>query len=373
MRVPRFFLPALCILLLGAAGGAWVLHRRAAPPPGPELATPMLALAHLEHLGNLKSLFYTPAATEFLQAHRREWGIGDADPEALTRQFNAAAQDPKAWRALDRERRFDAVLLTGDPAGFRPLLDHLRKSPDWTLTLLDPTSFVFERAPVGTAWTAAEIEPLKALFKTHSTAEQVTMRVQVAHRLTAIGETGPAQALLAGALQLDPGSSPAWTETACNHAALGQWSLALETARRAVKADAHYLPALAAEANALLATGKFDEALAITRRLVVETPDDGENLVLHAKVTHAAHAYGEEIETLNKIISKAEDVSVAGSGNRLAGSWRIYLAQAYAADGQGEKSLDQFKTALKDPALTEQERAFAEKGIARLQSRTPIF
>ncbi len=359
MKFPRLAVSA--VVLLAIAGGVFHICRRPAAPLSAELATPALAQAYLKSVmpdpGG--KLFFTTPAVGFLPG----------SPEALQKQaveFETAAQDPKAWRALDRKERFDALWLMGSPAGFRPLLDHLRPAADWKLTYIDPTSLVYRRSPA-TAWTPKDLEGLKATFASHSKAEQVTMRVQTAHRLAAIGELQAAKGLIDEAIALDAGSSPAWTELACWHAAQGQWDRALETSERALKNDKNYFPALAARANALFAHGKFNEALKLTRRLVADAPGDGPNLYLHAKVTHAAHAYTEEIETLLKIIGIAETRSMP------TGTWRIFLAQAYGATGQAEPALEQFEAALKEPGLSAKERAFAEKAMERIRSREPIL
>ena len=254
----------------------------------------------------------------------------------------------------------------GSPTGFRPLLDHLRQSADWRLTYLDPTSLIFRRVPAE-EWSTKSLETLKNTFASHPKAEQVTMRVQTAHRLVAIGELATAKALLDEAIALDARSSPAWTELASLHATQGQWDKALETSQHAIKYGKSYAPALAAHANALFAHGKFNDALQLTRRLVAEAPNDGPTLYLHAKVTHAARAYKEEIETLRKIIETATTRSMP------TGTWRIFLAQAYAATGEAELALEQFEEALKDSGLSAKEREFATKGMDRIRSREPIL
>lgn len=352
--------------LLPGAGVFWFRSR--AVPPSPELATPMLALDRLGALRN-KPLFFTPPAAVFLKpdwpelrAVMSETGALPASPEATAREWEPITQDPGAWRALDRTRRFSALLLTGDPAALRPLLEHLRKAPDWTLTWLDHTSLIFERSPAR-AWTAKDLDSINARFASHSRAEQVAVRVQTAHRLTALDELQTANAVLREALRLDARSAPALTELACLQAVAGRWDDALAFADRAVSADRHYLPASAARASALYAFGKFSDALALTRKLVEAAPDDGETLELHARVTHAAHAFQEEIVALEKI------VSIATAHRLPTGTWRVYLAQAYAADSRSDDALAQFEEALKEPNLTPGERAFAEKGIERIKSR----
>ena len=377
MRPPRPILLTLAAAFVAVVGvGLPACHWKRHVPVSPELTTPILALSHLPQLHG-SALYFTPAAVEFVKPHWAEWAMRAPSidgtqqlpaptPEMLALQFGAGAQNLRAWYALDREWRFNAALLTGDPASFRAVLDALRKSPDWTLTWLDHTSLIFQRGPAR-SWTATDLDSLKAAFATHSSVERVEIRVQAAHRLTALGEIATAKALLDEAIKIDPSSAPAWTELACAHAMLTQWDRALEASDRAIDSDKHYLPALASKANALYALGKFNDALVITRRLVLETPDDGQNLALHARVTHAAHAFQEEIEVLTRIISLSQSKALP------TGAWHIFLAQAYAEDGQGEPALQQFEAALKQPELTDQQRAFAQKGIDRLQSRQPIF
>ncbi len=352
-----------------AGGIAWRLRRSA--PASPELATPRLALAELANHGGLrgKMLYFTPTAADYLQAHWKELGLRCdpvVSPEQLAREFSPSIQNPKAWRVLDRKWRFDALLLSGDPATFRQLLDHLRQSPDWTLTWLDPTSLVFERTPAR-VWTAAELERSMAAFKLHSPREQEEARIQTAHRLIAIGEVASAKALLEEVVKANPDSAPAWTELAGCHATEAKWDRALEAANRAEACDRHYLPGVVAKANILYASKKFNEALELTRRLVVELPEDGQLLSLHARVTHSAHAYKEEIEVLNKVIELSEAKAMP------TGSWRVFLGQAYAADAQNEAALKQFEEALKDPEISDGERAFARKAVERLRGRQPIL
>ena len=369
MRFSRSIAVAALLLILGGVLFFWLHHPS---HPSAELSTPKVVLERLNPIRG-KTLFFSPAAAEFLKPIWNELRSPPLEEpqsgktlETVMREMDLTLQNPTAWRAMDRKWRFSAVLLTGDPAEFRALLEHLRKSPDWTLTWLDHTSYLFERSPAR-AWTVSEVNSLKAIFTTHRASERVTMRVQVAHRLTAIGETSAAKELLEEAIGLDGRSAPALTEMACVNAACARWDQALALSSRAMAADKNYLPAIAAKANALYAFGKFNEALLLTRRLATETPEDGQNLALHARVTHSAHAYQEEIAALEKIIAmtKANGLPV--------GSWRIFLGQAYAASSDAALALKQFEEALREPGLSESEQAFVRKGIERINSHDPIF
>lgn len=342
------------LLLLG-------LHLAACKPAplSPDLSTPRLAVEEVAAPENAP-LFFTPDAQAFVPGEKDELAKRAAE-------YAKVLQDPRAWRALNRQERFGALLLTGNPAQFRPLLDHLRAAPDWTLTWIDATSLIFQRSRSAQPWGEAQWDKLKERFSEFPKREQVLLGVQVAHRLLALQRFDEAKAILDETLKIDPKSTAALTELASLHGLRGQWEPALEAAEKAVKSDSSYLPAAAAEANALFAHGRFSEALQRTRRLVREQPEDGPSLYLHAKVTHAARAFHEEIVALQKIIAMSTESGLP------TGTWRVYLGQAYGATGEGERSIEEFKLALKDPTLSESERTFATKAIERIESRDPIL
>ncbi len=344
-------------LLLAAA--LLSLPACAPKPLSSELSTPVLAVE--QGLGKeAGKVYFTPAALSALP--------GSAEEKAQrAAAYSAVLHNPKAWRALYRQERFDTVLLTGDPAAFRPLLDHLRESSDWTLTYVDATSIIFRRTSGATPWTRVALDPLLKRFSELPQREQLLFRTQTVYRLTALHRLEEAKALLDETLRLDPDFPPALTELASWHAMQAQWEPALEAATRAVKGDRDYLPAVAAEANALFAHGRFQEALARTRRLVREEPENSASLYLHAKVTHAARAFQEEIEVLEKIIAIAEAQEMP------TGTWRVYLGQAYGATGNGEPAIAEFKLALEDRTLSEAERKFATRAIERIKDREPIL
>ncbi len=361
-RLPLILLAAL-LLAVVAVGGWWLTRGEA--PLGEAFTTPQLALEALEKSGGLphQSLYSTPALADWL-ATQPGWSAAVPEPERL-RSFAGTTHDPKAWRRLDRQQRFDAVWLVGDPAEFRPLLDHLRDSPDWTLVHLDWTSYLFRRRPAS-EWQPAQLEALQQRFASANAREQVVLRVQAAQRLAALLELEAAKKLLDEAVALDADSAEVQTQIAVHEALQGRWEGALAAAQKATELDRDYLPAQAALANALFAFGRFPEALAVTRRLVKALPEDGPTLYLHAKVTNAARAFGEEVEVLQKIIAINEARQLPTT------SWRVYLGQALAATGEAAAALEMLEAALKAPDLHESERDFAEKAVERLQGRRTI-
>ncbi|HWL53101.1 MAG TPA: tetratricopeptide repeat protein [Chthoniobacteraceae bacterium] len=363
MSRTRLFTLVISLLLLG--GAVWGLSRffRARPAfESEELTTPKLVL---EKLPPLKSLYFTPSAVVALRDAWASLELPGAGPQDDYAAFARCTHDPGAWRRLDRERRFDTVWLMGDPAEYRPLLDHLHESPDWQLAYLDATSFLFRRGSEP-LWKPADLDALKQRFADHSKREQAVMRVHVAQRLAAIHAMNEARTLLDEALALDPASAPALTQLACHEALLGRWEAALDASTRALEADPGYPPAMAAHAEALFAFGKFAQALSVTRKLVKLAPRDGPTLYLHAKVTHAAKAHAEEIEVLKTIIE-------INTGRHLpVSTWQVFLGQAYAATGEAGSALEAFESALQSGRLSDAEREFAEKGVERLRGRRAL-
>lgn len=363
----RSTLFALPVLLIAIGGCYWAsLLTRPPEPLSRELDTPTLAVEQIPANLRDKPLFFTSAALPYLKEHWQEWsgafGSPAPKPDEIAAQCDATLKYPKEWRVLDRKWRFGSLLLTGDPAQFRPLLDYLRKAPDWTLTRVDVTSLVFERSPAR-AWTTADVAPLFAVFQTHSKQEQKLARILIAHRLMYLGETPMAKTLLEEVLQGDADSKEAWTELAALHGLTGQWRESLTAAEGALGIDKRYRPAQVAQAQALYALDRFDNALEVTRDLFQAAPADLSILLLHAQVTHAAHAYVEEIEVLQNLIGRMQAASQPVS------TWQVYLGQAYSATGNSAAAQPQLKAALEDPALPEAQRVFAQKALERILTK----
>jgi hypothetical protein len=370
VRSIRYFTATVvAILFVAGCGYALWFALRPPEPPSPELSTPAVCLSALPATP-VGPLFFNLGALPFLKGDWEKWGAAYGAstqvPEELAVQFDSCTRAPQSWRVLDRKWHFGAVLLSGDPTNFRPLLEHLRSSPDWTLTQIDPTSYLFQRSPAR-AWSRENLRSVLEVFAGHSIKEQHEARIQLAHRLLFIAEIPASQILLDEVLKADPDSMMAWTEMASAHGMLGQWKESTEAAERALNIDPHYRPALIAQANAFYAMGRFDKALLITRILYVEMPGDGQILLLHAKVAHAAHAYQEEIEVLQTMITAAQGAS------QPVGLLQIYLGQAYAGLGDGGAAYEHLKIALKDPSISDADRSFAEKALERFDSKNQFL
>ena len=371
MGVLRSFFFVTLVLLATVGGAYWVWNLTRPPEPlSAELSTPMLSMAHPSASQHAKPLFFPMVAIPYVKEHWTEWSgafrLPTPLPEEIAVACEGALQSVPNWNVLDRKWRFGTVLLMGDPASFRPLLDYLRKSPGWTLTQLDPTSLVFERS-AAQAWTPADLPQLLGVFQTRSETEQITARIFIAHRLMYLEEMAAAKTLLDEVLKMDPQSKQGWTEMAQLHGMNGQWKQSLAAAERALDLGEHYRPAQMAQAQALYALGAIEKALHVTRELYQAAPADQSILLLHAKVTHAAHSFVEEIEVLQKVIALLE------SNAQPTGPCQVYLGQAYAATGNNAMAEDLFRAALKDATLSDAQRAYIQKALDRMETKSDLL
>ena len=99
--------------------------------------------------------------------------------------------------------------------------------------------------------------------------------------------------------------------------------------------------------------------------MVAAQPNDPGLLFYHAKICHQARSFSAEIQTLQRLIERAESEGQPATG------YRMYLAQAYAADGQAKPSIEEFKRVLADPAISREQRRFAEGQCSSAGGRLP--
>jgi tetratricopeptide (TPR) repeat protein len=356
----RWLFIALGLLALGAV--LWST-RHSWRKPDPLVITPTLALESLQ----AKTLYFNSVARPWLIAQRIDLlKPEDADPDSeRTREFTQAVQVPKLFRQLDRKYRFDALLLTGDPSQYRPLLDHLVETKDWKLTYIDHTSYVFRRDETK-AWELADFTKVRAHFAKKPDFQQATVLAQTATKLIAIRRQEPAYQLLKDAEKLSSRNPDVANGLAIYHLERGEWKEASKQVERALSLDKEFIPALATKTQLLYGAKYFSEAFEISKQLIARLPEDPGLLFYHAKIAHEAHAYKAEIETLEKLIAWAD-----AEGRPVAG-YQLYLGQAYATIGDGRRSIDSFMLALNDPDLPADQRAFARDNILRIKKRTGL-
>ena len=344
-------------LALAAVIAGW-RHRNSVPSPA---ATPELAIRPLVS----KTLYFNGAARPWIAKLRPDLLMPEARDEKseLSRGLVQAVENPKLFRQLDRKYYFDALLLVGDPSQYRPLIEHLLEAKDWTLTYLDHTSVVYRR-DVSPEWKATALDALTPNFP--RTKDRAAFFAQAAVRLLAIRRGADAKACLDKAQALDDRLPDIWNGNAIFRMNRGEWTPALTNANRALAIDANFLPALATKTQVLYSTKKFSEAYDLSRRLVEAYPNDPGLLFYHAKICHEAHAFTDEIRTLQRLIDRAESESQPASG------YRLYLAQAYAKDGKAQPAIDEFNRVLADADLPKEQRTFAEDTLAQIKERAGV-
>ncbi len=352
----------IAVVSLGvfAVAGWWMLARRGGDPL---VGTPMLAL----EAATGKSLFFNAAAHPWLKAQRADLLPAEAmaaEGERV-RGFVQAVENPKQFRQLDRQHRFDALLLVGNPSEYRPLLDHLVEAKDFTPTYVDHWAILFRRG-AERAWKVDDLAPWRQRLAKTGAAERAACLSEVAVRLTALRRGDEAKALLDEAEALEAQSPAMWNGRAVWHAQRGEWKEALDCADRALRGKLEPLSAVATKAQALYAVKEFSAAFDLSRKLVERVPEDPGLLVYHAKIAHEARAFRAEIEALEKLIALAE------AARRPTSGYCIYLGQAYAAVSDGKRAIAAFTRALGDPELPKEQREFAADNIRRIKSRVDL-
>jgi tetratricopeptide (TPR) repeat protein len=343
------------------AVAAWFAISRHAVDP--LVSTPMLALEAAAG----KSLYFNAAAHPWLKARRADLLPADAvDAEGeRVRGYVQAVENPKLFRQLDREHRFDALLLVGNPSEYRPLLDHLIETKDFLPVYLDHWAILFRRG-AERAWQPDDLAPWRQRIAELPDSQRAACLAETAVRLTALRRLEEARTLLDEAAALDGDEPTMWNGRAVWHSQRGEWKEALTCADRALRGKMEPLSAVATKAQALYAMKEFSAAFDLSRRLVERVPDDPGILFYHAKIAHEARAFRAEIEALEKLIALAE------SSRRPTSGYCIYLGQAYAAVSDGKRAVSAFTRAIGDPELPKEQREFAQESIQRIQSRVDL-
>lgn len=328
--------------------------------PNPLLTSPALALEALQ----AKSLYYNGPAWPALRERRPDLLGEDGQrlDSARVRSFTQAVQNPRLFRQLDRQERFDKLLLVGDPSQYRPLLEHLYETKDWAVTYVDHVSLVFERG-VASSWKPGQVEATMAKLGAASNRDRAAFLALTAGKLVALHDSASARTLLEQARALDPKSPELWSVQAQYHLARGEWKESEAAANRALDLEHGNLAAMGTKAQALYATRRFNDAYAISKKLTERLPDDPAMLFYHAKIAHEARAFGEEAKVLRKLIALAE------KNDRPTSGYRVYLGQSLASSGQAAPAMEEFGKAMADPELPNEQRAFALDCIKLIRSQ----
>lgn len=343
---------------------AWFVWSRYFAGMNERVATPVLAIRTVAEM-QPKALYFNAAALPWLRQHAPAL-LTDSDrnaDSARIRAFVQAVQNPKLFRQLDRQHRFDTLLLVGDPSEYRPLLEHLLEAKDWTLVYLDHTSYLYRRH-AAQPWTPQALQAVRPRIEPSNARERAAFLTRAAGKVISIREMAAGRKLLEEAEKLDTRSAELWSTWALYRMLRGEWDGAIAAADRALKLDPDSLAALGARAQALFSCKRFSEAYLASRRLIERRADDPMLLFYHAKIAHEARAFDDEIRTMRTLVALAEE------NQRPVSGYRIYLAQALAKTGEAEQSLAEFYKALADPDLPTEQRKFANEAMAMIRERS---
>lgn len=348
----------LAVTVLGALCGLVGCREEGADPL---LQTPRLALTRLEER-QARTVYFNGAAFPALKQDPPPW-LAEADRVVTSPRVRAlaqAAQSSKLFRQLDRQEHFDAVLLCGDPVHHKPLLEHLIQSGDWVLDWVDPVSLVYVR---GTQETLS-MEAIRAVARRWdgvSKRHRAVALAALAERLIAAHRKDAGAEILQAAREADSKAAAVWVAEGNFRLARGEWAKAVQAAEQALGAESGNRPARSVKAQGLYYLKRFEQAYAISRDLLQETPEDPVMLFTHAKIAHEVRAIEEEVGILRKLIALAE------REERSTSWYRVFLGQALASSGKGPESLAEFDRALSDPDLPAEQRAFAKEARQRVQ------
>ncbi len=349
-RLARLAKPLLVLVVVGAAGWwSWKWANKPWRPTSRDLTEPRLALAVLRG----PATYANGAGLTWLE--REKPALMPA--RELHPKLAQATQDPQLFRQLDREKRFDEVWLTGEPSGYKPLLDHLLETKDFTLTYIDHTSLILRRD--GEGWSERELERTTQAIT--DPRERAYAQALAAAKLLAVRQAEPALKLLQAAESASPKVPEVWSGWSAYRMSKGLWNEAMEAAEKALAIDPNFTPAIACRAQCLYATKRFSAAWNEAERLLATQPDDPAMLFYHAKLAHEARAFTAEIASLSKLIAHAEKAGANVSG------YRVYLAQAYAAANDSDNAMDQVTLALLDTTLPREQRQFADELLQQIK------
>lgn len=360
--VLRLYIISPLVFCALAGGALWLwLPRHRVESTNPDVLNPVFAVDYLQKF-DPRSVYFTLSAHNYLAAKKPDWVSPFNTAQGIQALFHAG-EDAVLWRRLDHQFHFDAVLLCGNPSEYQPLLQHLLTSPDWTMVYLDHAAIIF-RHPPAPAWSPADLEPLRGKFASYPPVDHAAFLTQCASKLLAITQPALAKQQLDESLALNRDSADTWTQLALYDLRTHKQKQALEDSGRALKLDKTNYYALMARIQVLAQANRFEEALQISRSVMKDHMNDSVFLYAHAMLAHDAFAYSEEIATLRRVIDivSADKQPVAG--------FRVYLAQAYEMDGQGQPALDEFQKALDEGTLSAAEGQLIEMQMKSIEKQT---
>ena len=301
----------LVIAAVAAAAGACLLWKHTQKPWRPvseDLTTPKLAIANLSE----QPVFFSPLGRDWL-ARVKPAAIPPPardSQSAFSKRLSLATQGPVIFRELDREVRFSAVWLLGEPSWFKTLMEHLLETKDFSVTYVDHTSIIFRRG--GDA--SALGDPLDGAKAFQDPREHAFYLAQTGTRLALLRQGEAAARCLQAAEERSSSIPDVWSAWSTYRMTKGDWDHALDAADRALALDASFIPGVACKAQSLFAMKRFLEAYKLSERLVASSPDDPATLFYHAKLAHEARAFDAEVEALQHLVAVGEKAGSMSAG-----------------------------------------------------------
>jgi len=298
-------------------------------------------------------LFATPTGQGYLLLFAP--ALGDGSPPD---KMAALSLNPPKWREALRTDRWQAALLAGPIAEYRPLLDHLITSPDWHLAAVTNQGYLFLRGPG---------QPAKSLeadtFHLNSTLETALYLAQIAERYDAIRRSKEARACMDRARELAPNNPTVLAHAATYAAAHKRWQDAIAYSNKALAVAPDFAQAKIVQALALIEIGEINRAQSLVDQVLIQSPEDLYTLFLSARISKAQSDYAREAETLEKIIalSNRDGLPVM--------NYQIYLGQAYSRLGQAKDALINYRAVLATGQLNKEQAAEIQNSIDTIESR----
>ncbi|MEI6871739.1 MAG: hypothetical protein WCL08_05600, partial [Verrucomicrobiota bacterium] len=221
------------------------------------------------------------------------------------RSLAQAALSPKLFRQLDRQERFEALLLSGDPVQFRALSEHLHKTQDWALEWVDAWCSVYRRQSDGGLLKEAVLDSAKR-WNHASPKVRAAALAAMSERLVAASKLDAAWEVLQLARSTEDKNAAVCTAEGAYRLARGEWTHAVAAADQALKAGGRDRAARSVKAQGLYFSKRYEEAYQLSRELLAEAPEDPVMLFTHAKISHEVRALEEETKILKKLIGSAE-------------------------------------------------------------------
>ena len=351
---------------------AWKPMMRWIFPPSPLVSTPQIALEKLE----ARSLYYNNMARPWLQKQRADLLTSEDQDEKSARvvSFGQAPQSPRLFRQLDRQYRFDTVLLIDDPSRYQRLLDHLLEPEadkrDFKLVYLDHWAMVFKRGAVR-EWEPGDSEAVRQRMAGLHSRDRATFLALAAMKMLAVRQSETAKRWLDEAMSADSSSLDALTGLAQYYVWLGKWKEAESYADKALAQQENCINAVAVKVLTMRATKHMLDAFKLSEKLNTLIPEDPVRLWQHAQLAHESQQYSAEIAALMRLIKLAEE------DERPTGEYEFHLGEAHAfvsmQDGtHAPLAMEHLKKALTDTKLPADKRKFAEERLAIIRERTGL-